>query len=242
MGACPPTKGGTGTGAPTREHTCGEQTGATSRRRLEASTPESDPTLPHWKRRCHDRAREDWYLGGRDASPKRGRRDGRIRRAGSAPRRVVTPLEETCFPAEPRSAICVQRFDDSLNSAIRTTYRISLRSSSLREPRYPSAGVVCWLLTEDTRHRRAHSKRRRAPTRERPERDPRRLGGARARARNDGRRQEGGAPTEEATTAPRTPPEGREKERRRLPRGIAALWKSAPRLGNSTHGAVWKDR
>ena len=71
------------------------------------------------------------------------RRDGRIRRAGSAPRRVVTPLEETCFSAEPRSAICVQRFDDSLNSAIRTTYRISLRSSSLREPRYPSAGVVC---------------------------------------------------------------------------------------------------
>ena len=40
------------------------------------------------------------------------------------------------------SAICVQRFDDSLNSAIHITYRISLRSSSLREPRYPLLTVV----------------------------------------------------------------------------------------------------
>ena len=38
--------------------------------------------------------------------------------------------------------MCVQNFDDSLNSAIRTTYRISLRSSSLREPRYPLLEVV----------------------------------------------------------------------------------------------------
>ena len=38
--------------------------------------------------------------------------------------------------------MCVQSLDDSLNSAIHITYRISLRSSSLREPRYPSTGVV----------------------------------------------------------------------------------------------------
>jgi hypothetical protein len=38
--------------------------------------------------------------------------------------------------------MCVQRFDDSLNSAIHTTYRISLRSSSLREPRDPLLKVV----------------------------------------------------------------------------------------------------
>ena len=63
--------------------------------------------------------------------------------ARRAPRRVEAPLEETCSQAEPGSASCVQRFDDSLNSAIRTTYRISLRSSSLREPRYPSTRVVC---------------------------------------------------------------------------------------------------
>ena len=51
-------------------------------------------------------------------------------------------LKQMCFRAEPGSAICVQSFDDSLNSAIRTTYRISLRSSSLREPRYPLLEVV----------------------------------------------------------------------------------------------------
>ena len=45
----------------------------------------------------------------------------------------------------PKSAICVQRFDDSLNSAIRITYRISLRSSSLREPRYPLLRVVMFI-------------------------------------------------------------------------------------------------
>ena len=33
--------------------------------------------------------------------------------------------------------MCVQRFDDSLNSAIHITYRISLRSSSMLEPRDP---------------------------------------------------------------------------------------------------------
>jgi len=40
------------------------------------------------------------------------------------------------------SAICVQNFDDSLSPAIHTRYRISLRSSSLREPRYPLLRVV----------------------------------------------------------------------------------------------------
>jgi hypothetical protein len=51
-------------------------------------------------------------------------------------------LNEACSQAYPESAVCVQRFDDSLNSAIRITYRISLRSSSLREPRYPLLRVV----------------------------------------------------------------------------------------------------
>ena len=48
------------------------------------------------------------------------------------------------LPGVPGSAICVQKFDDSLYSAIRITYRISLRSSSLREPRYPLLEVV-WI-------------------------------------------------------------------------------------------------
>jgi hypothetical protein len=41
----------------------------------------------------------------------------------------------------PGSAICVQRLDDS-RSAIHITYRISLRSSSLREPRDPLLKVI----------------------------------------------------------------------------------------------------
>ncbi|KAF1928462.1 hypothetical protein M421DRAFT_101255 [Didymella exigua CBS 183.55] len=45
----------------------------------------------------------------------------------------------------PRGAMCVQRFDDSLNSAIHTTYRISLRSSSMPEPRDPLLKVVIIL-------------------------------------------------------------------------------------------------
>jgi hypothetical protein len=67
-----------------------------------------------------------------------------IRLRVRARRRVkIEPiLKEVCFQAYPESAICVQRFDDSLNSAIRITYRISLRSSSLREPRYPLLRVV----------------------------------------------------------------------------------------------------
>jgi hypothetical protein len=42
----------------------------------------------------------------------------------------------------PEGAMCVQRFDDSLNSAIHINYRISLRSSSLPEPRDPLLKVL----------------------------------------------------------------------------------------------------
>lgn len=45
-------------------------------------------------------------------------------------------------------AMCVQRFDDSLNSAIHITYRISLRSSSMPEPRDPLLKVLtCFLFS-----------------------------------------------------------------------------------------------
>ncbi len=39
--------------------------------------------------------------------------------------------------------MCVQNLDDSRGLAIRITYRISLRSSSLWEPRHPLLKVVC---------------------------------------------------------------------------------------------------
>ena len=53
-----------------------------------------------------------------------------------------TDTHAEMLPGVPGSATCVQRFDDSLNSAIRITYRISLRSSSLREPRHPLLKVM----------------------------------------------------------------------------------------------------
>ena len=58
---------------------------------------------------------------------------------------VSTDTETGMLPGVPGSAICVQKFDDSLNSAIRITYRISLRSSSLREPRDPLLAVLIKL-------------------------------------------------------------------------------------------------
>ena len=42
------------------------------------------------------------------------------------------------------SAMCVQRFNDSLSCAIRITYRSSQRSSSLYEPRDPPLKVVAF--------------------------------------------------------------------------------------------------
>ena len=56
--------------------------------------------------------------------------------------------------AEASGARCVQNFDGSRNSAIHTTYRISLRSSSIREPRYPLLRVVMWFVPANDRQRR----------------------------------------------------------------------------------------
>jgi hypothetical protein len=77
-------------------------------------------------------------------SPPAFRRDGHLRSAlvGEGGRGVRAVAHTGVLSAEASSAICVQRFDDSRNSAIHTTYRISLRSSSLREPRYPLLRVV----------------------------------------------------------------------------------------------------
>ena len=76
-----------------------------------------------------------------------------------------TPLEGTYFQAEPGNAICVQSLDDSLNSAIHITYHISLRSSSLREPRYPSTGVVVWIVVSARTHETPQRAEPRARTR-----------------------------------------------------------------------------
>src|SRR5713101_8945945 len=56
------------------------------------------------------------------------------------------------LPGIPGSARCVQRFDDSLNSAIHITYRISLRPSSMREPRDPLLKVVLIACDRKNKH------------------------------------------------------------------------------------------
>ena len=62
---------------------------------------------------------------------------------------MVPFLKQACSWS-PMSAICVQSFDDSLSPAIHTRYRISLRSSSLREPRYPLLRVVFGFKSQRT--------------------------------------------------------------------------------------------
>lgn len=54
----------------------------------------------------------------------------------------ATDTQTNMLPGKPDSAMCVQNLDDSRGIAIRTTYRISLRSSSLWEPRHPLLKVV----------------------------------------------------------------------------------------------------
>ena len=55
---------------------------------------------------------------------------------------LLTPMRQACPREGPSGATCVQRLDGSRDSAIHTTYRISLRSSSMREPRYPLPRVI----------------------------------------------------------------------------------------------------
>ena len=59
---------------------------------------------------------------------------------------AVETLKQTYFQGYPESARCVQSSVDSRNSAIHSAYRISLRPSSLPEPRHPSLKVVKCLL------------------------------------------------------------------------------------------------
>ena len=56
--------------------------------------------------------------------------------------RVANDARTGMPPGMPEGAMCVQRFDGSLNSAIHITYRISLRSSSMPEPRDPLLKVL----------------------------------------------------------------------------------------------------
>ncbi len=68
-------------------------------------------------------------------------------------------------------AMCVQRFDDSRNSAIHITYRISLRSSSMPEPRDPLLKVLTYFAY--SRCQRRETELRRLPAGAAPRGGPR---------------------------------------------------------------------
>lgn len=78
-------------------------------------------------------------------------------------------------PGMPGGAMCVQRFDDSRNSAIHITYRISLRSSSMPEPRDPLLKVLMidFILRRQPSGQRSRGLRR---ARAREHKAPRRPG------------------------------------------------------------------
>ena len=71
--------------------------------------------------------------------------------------RLINDAQTGMLPGYPESAICVQRFDDSLNSAIHTTYRNWLRASSMHEARDPPLEVVtfslCFLQSNTGEHK-----------------------------------------------------------------------------------------
>jgi hypothetical protein len=69
-------------------------------------------------------------------------RGGRGKRADFS----MTDTPTSMPPGVPGGARCVRSSDDSLGSASRMAYRISLRSSSLREPRCPSLKVFCLFI------------------------------------------------------------------------------------------------
>ena len=71
---------------------------------------------------------------------------------------TVETLKQTCFQGYPESAGCVQGSIDSRNSAIHSAYRISLRPSSLFEPRHPSLKVVKFIVapTRSTDNSKVH--------------------------------------------------------------------------------------
>ena len=61
-------------------------------------------------------------------------------------------LRQACYRENPESAMCVQNLNDSRGLAIRITYRISLRSSSLWEPRHPPLKVVLSIRLQRGQH------------------------------------------------------------------------------------------
>ena len=140
-------------------HTRAARHRATARESWRTKTRESPSKLRERPRRTRPGSRS----ASADATPPREgeeSRDGQIapsrraalrRGAGEEEGADVRDTEADMPRAEARGAMCVQRFDDSLNSAIHITYRISLRSSSMPEPRDPLLKVLTYSVQKTQR-------------------------------------------------------------------------------------------
>ena len=91
------------------------------------------------------------HFEGLDRSP---RLDTPGRTSERARAMTFDPHSHRHAPGITKSAICVQRFDDSLNSAIHTTYHSWLHSSSMHELRDPPLKVICthFVCTQQQQH------------------------------------------------------------------------------------------
>ena len=133
---------------------------AFQRRPAPAGPPRAVVTKPHT---LEDRTRCRRCLSG-PSPPGQGGRGPNTQAGleGSNDARTGIP------PGIPGGAMCVQRLDDSLNSAIHINYRISLRSSSMPEPRDPLLKVLTdfiIILRSDTIKQSLEDHRRGAPPR-----------------------------------------------------------------------------
>ena len=103
-------------------------------------------SAPHSPTRCA-RARHTLNTPAKAEEPAGAQRRSQIRGWAPTGQDTVETLKQAYFQGYPESAGCVQGSIDSRNSAIHSAYRISLRPSSLFEPRHPSLKVVkVWLL------------------------------------------------------------------------------------------------
>ena len=114
------------------------------KRRQAPANPTEHVTKPHT---LEDRTRCRRCLSGPSPGDRRTGPNTQAGLEGSNDARTGMP------PGIPGGAMCVQRLDDSLNSAIHISYRISLRSSSMPEPRDPLLKVLtdCIQSTQTAR-------------------------------------------------------------------------------------------
>ena len=126
-----------------------------------ATTDQANPSALA-RERDRNLRREEAARRSLQGTPLPGRRPQRSRPGGKKSRaaRNTTERSDGRAPGDAGSAICVQRLDDSLNSAIHTRYRSLLRSSSMHEPRGPPLEVVHFFFPTTRRKKNRHFRKK----------------------------------------------------------------------------------